>query len=472
MSNVINELLDLVENSVNYSHGKVIITDKKVFQENISRWVEVSSLETGSRQGWSRYLVRLAAMELGIFPASINELYLARGRDEVPHTFTVPAMNMRVLSFDAARAAFKAASSVGSNAIIFEIARSEMGYTSQRPAEFSTNILAGAIAENFIGPVFIQGDHFQVSAKRYAADPDAELNSIKDLILEAIIAGFYNIDIDTSTLVDITKKDIAEQQKINVELSAFFSKFIREHQPEGVMISIGGEIGEVGGRNSTVEELMVYLEGFTESLSKINPAFQGISKISIQTGTSHGGVVLPDGTIAQVNVDFETLRNLSRISRSKYGLGGTVQHGASTLPEDAFGKFMEYEAIEVHLATSFMNMFYDNAPVNLREKIYAYLEKNYAAERKPGMTDEQFYYKTRKNAIGPFKEEIFKLPEEFHQKMQLVWKQKFEQLFKLLGLENTRQYVDKYILPVTPLPRIEDFLGSDYQKEDVSDLAD
>ena len=127
MSNVINELLDLVENSVNYSHGKVIITDKKVFQENISRWVEVSSLETGSRQGWSRYLVRLAAIELGIFPASINELYLARGRDEVPHTFTVPAMNMRVLSFDAARAAFKAASSVGSNAIIFEIARSEMG---------------------------------------------------------------------------------------------------------------------------------------------------------------------------------------------------------------------------------------------------------------------------------------------------------------------------------------------------------
>lgn len=472
MSNVINELLDLVENSVNYSHEKVIITDKKVFQEKIDRWVEVSSLETGSRQGWSRYLVRLAAMELGIFPASINELYLARGRDEVPHTFTVPAMNMRVLSFDAARAAFRAASSVGSNAIIFEIARSEMGYTSQRPAEFSTNILAGAIAENFIGPVFIQGDHFQVSAKRYAADPDAELNSIKDLILEAIKAGFYNIDIDTSTLVDITKKDIADQQKINIELSAFFSKFIREHQPEGVMISIGGEIGEVGGRNSTVEELRVYLEGFTESLNKINPAFPGLSKISIQTGTSHGGVVLPDGTIAQVNVDFETLRNLSRISRSKYGLGGTVQHGASTLPEDAFGKFMEYEAIEVHLATSFMNMFYDNAPVSLREKIYAYLDKNYAADRKPGMTDEQFYYKTRKNAIGPFKEEIFKLPEEFHQKMQLVWKQKFEQLFKLLGLENTRQFVDRYILPVTPLPRIEDFLGSDYQKEDVSDLAD
>jgi len=472
MLNEIVELMDLVENSVNYSHGKVTVTDLNVLQKKIHRWVEVSTLETGTRQGWARFLVRLVAQELGIFPASIHELYMARGRDETPHTFTVPAMNMRVLSFDAARAAFSAAISVNSAAIIFEIARSEMGYTSQRPVEFSTNILAAAIAENFRGPVFIQGDHFQVSAKRYAIDPDAELNSIKDLILEAIKAGFYNIDIDTSTLVDITKNDITEQQKLNVELSAYFSNFIREHQPEGVTISIGGEIGEVGGRNSTVEELRAYLKGFNEAVKIINPDISGLSKISIQTGTSHGGIVLPDGTIAQVNVDFDTLRTLSRFSRSEYGLGGTVQHGASTLPEDAFGKFVEYEAIEVHLATSFMNMFYENAPDDLREKIYAYLDKNYASDRKPGMTDEQFYYKTRKNAIGPFKEEIIKLPEEFHMKMRSLWKQKFEVLFKLLGLEGTRHFVEKYIPPVALPPRIEDFMGSDYQKEDVSDLAD
>ena len=472
MPNEIVELMDLVDNSVNYAGGKVIITDHKVLQNKIQKWVEVSTLETGTRQGLARFLVRLIAQELGIFPASIHELYMARGRDEVSHTFTVPAMNMRVLSFDAARAAFSAAISVGSAAIIFEIARSEMGYTSQRPLEFSTNILAAAIAEDFKGPVFIQGDHFQVSAKRYDVDPDTELNSIKDLILEAIKAGFYNIDIDTSTLVDITESDITEQQKLNVELSVYFSNFIRDHQPEGVTISVGGEIGEVGGRNSTVEELRAYLKGFNEAVKSVKPGVTGLSKISIQTGTSHGGIVLPDGTIAQVNVDFDTLRNLSRYSRSEYGLGGTVQHGASTLPEDAFGKFVEYEAIEVHLATSFMNMFYENVPDDLRKKIYAYLDNNYASDRKPGMTDEQFYYKTRKNAIGPFKNEIFNLPEEFHKKMRSIWKEKFEVLFKLLGLEGTRNLVDKYIPPVAPLPRIEDFMGSDFQKEDVSDLAD
>ncbi|MFH2038923.1 MAG: class II fructose-bisphosphate aldolase [Chloroflexota bacterium] len=472
MSVELDELINLVENSMNYSHGKVIVTDPQVLQEKIHRWVEVSTLETGIRQGWVRFLVRRVAQELGIHPASIHDLYMARGRDEISHTFTVPAINLRVLSFDAARAAFRAAISMNAASIIFEIARSEIGYTSQRPAEFSTNILAAAIAENYKGPVFIQGDHFQISAKRYAVDPDAELNSIKALILEAINAGFYNIDIDTSTLVDISISDITEQQKLNVELSAYFSNFIREHQPEGVIISIGGEIGEVGGRNSTVEELRAYLNGFNEAINIQRPGSIGLSKISIQTGTSHGGIVLPDGSIAKVKVDFDTLCDLSRSSRAEYGLGGTVQHGASTLPEDAFGKFVESEAIEVHLATNFMNMFFEYAPDHLRKKMYAYLDKNFASDRKADMTDEQFYYKTRKNAIGPFKEEIIKLPKEFHEKMRSAWEEKFVVLFKLLGLEGTRHFVDRYIHPVVKLSRLEDFLGSEYKKEDVGDLAD
>ncbi len=53
---------------------------------------------------------------------------------------------------------------------------------------------------------------------------------------------------------------------------------------------VGGEIGEVGGHNSTEEELRAYLDGFKAKLSK-HGKLTGLSKISIQTGTSHGGVV-------------------------------------------------------------------------------------------------------------------------------------------------------------------------------------
>src|SRR5256885_4402253 len=159
--------------------------------------------------------------------------------------WATPAFNLRTLSHHAARAMFRSAKKINAGAFIFELARSEMGYTAQRPVEYSTNILAAAIAENITGPVFIQGDHFQVSAKKFAADAEAEVNAVKDLTREAISAGFYNIDIDTSTLVDITKTTVPEQQKVNVELSATFGAFIREIEPQEITVSIGGEIGEV-----------------------------------------------------------------------------------------------------------------------------------------------------------------------------------------------------------------------------------
>jgi hypothetical protein len=213
----VQELLELLDGSVQLTDGQAVVSDDARMRENIHRLAEVSALESGSRQGLARYLTRAVAQASGTYPASINDLYLARGRGEVPSNFTVPAINLRALSFDAAKAVFRAAKSMDAGAIILEIARSEMGYTDQRPAEYVTSILAAAISEGYTGPVFIQGDHFQVSAKRYAADPESELQAVRDLIKEAVEAGFYNIDIDTSTLVDLSKTSIEDQQELNTD---------------------------------------------------------------------------------------------------------------------------------------------------------------------------------------------------------------------------------------------------------------
>jgi len=256
------DLLTLLEGSVSVVQGKVDVKDENKLRANIHRLTEVSALGSGTRQGVARYLTRMISLELGIIPSSIHELYVAIGRGEVPSSFTVPAMNLRALSFDAAKAVFRAARPLDASALIFEIARSEMNYTDQRPAEYVTNILAAAIVEGYIGPVFIQGDHFQVSAKRYASDSESEIQAIRELIVEAIQAGFFNIDIDTSTMVDLSKSTIPEQQTINIELSSIFTGYIRATEPENLTISVGGEIGEVGGHNSTEEELRAYMDGY------------------------------------------------------------------------------------------------------------------------------------------------------------------------------------------------------------------
>ncbi len=213
------------------------------------------------------------------------------------------------------------------------------------------------------------------------------------------------------------------------------------------------------------------MDEYKKELSALGD-YAGISKISIQTGTTHGGVVLPDGTIAQVSVDFDTLKRLSQVARKEYGLGGAVQHGASTLPEDAFGKFVENEACEVHLATNFQNMLFERLPEELRKEMYAYLDANYASERKEGMTDEQFYYKPRKNVIGPFKAQTWNLPASFKEEIGNAWQAQFTKLFRLLGVADTRKYVEQTVKAPKIQPNIKDYLGELVSEEDVRDLAD
>jgi len=382
------------------------------------------------------------AYEEGVCPSSIHEFYVARGRGEFSG-FTVPAINLRSMTYDLARAMFRVAEKNGSGAFVFEIARSEIGYTSQPPIEYASMVLAAAIRESYSGPVFIQGDHFQVNAAKFKENPDKEIEGLQALIGDAISSGFYNIDIDSSTLVDVSKPDLKEQQLLNYEVCARLTQFIRHVEPKGITISVGGEIGEIGHQNSTPEDLHAFMVGLEDKLGK---SLAGISKISVQTGTTHGGVILPDGSIAQIKLDFNTLKTLSEIARREYGLAGAVQHGASTLPPEAFHKFVECETAEVHLATEFQNMIYESEyfPADLKKRIYEWLKVNAASEAKQGETEEQFLYKTRKKALGPFKKEIMRLPQQTRDTIAAEIENKFDFLFKQLNVVNKRDLVNKY----------------------------
>jgi fructose/tagatose bisphosphate aldolase len=402
----------------------------------------------------ARWLIWSASQALGCGSASIHELYMARGRGELPATkFTVPAINVRAAGYLTARQAFSAALERDAGAVIFEIAKSEMAYTDQRPAEYTAAILAAAIRSGWVGPVFLQGDHFQFNATKWADDSGAEMSGLKQLTSEAVAAGFCNIDIDSSTLVDLSQPTPAAEQLVNVANTVELTALIRAIEPDGVTISIGGEIGEVGKSNSTEEELRAYLDGYFGLLH--GTGTPGISKVSVQTGTSHGGVVLPDGSVAMVNVDFGTLRRLSTVAREEYGLAGAVQHGASTLPEEAFHHFPTNGTAEIHLATGFQNILYDEGglPDDLRAEMMTWCLANCDDERKPDETDEQFLYKTRKKALGPFKQALWTLPPDAQERIGANLHMKFGLLFDHLGIRGTRSLVDRFVsIPDQPRP--------------------
>ena len=466
LSELSTYLTDVVDTSGN---GIKILDTDKLQNEIIDILVYSATFTTDTKlQNHLRTLIFSLANALNIHPSSINNLYFAIGRGEVKG-FTVPAINVRMMTYDTARVIFQLIKEHEIGPIIFEIARSEMQYTFQKPAEYTTSILAAAIKEGYSGPIFLQGDHFQFSPAKFKEDPAAETDRLKDLIKESIMAGFFNIDIDASTLVDLSKKDLDEQQKNNYEKSAELTNFIRKIQPSDMTVSIGGEIGHIGGVNSTTSDFEAFMEGY---LKKIDTSkMTGMSKVSVQTGTSHGGMPLPGGGVAEVKLDFNVLKDIGALAREKYNIGGAVQHGASTLPNELFFNFPVYHTLEIHLATGFQNIVYDTMPQELREKMYQWTRENTKSEWKASDTEEQNIYKTRKKAIGPFKKELWSLSNSDKAPIREKLAQQFGFLFKQLNVANTKRIADNFALysKTNTISKLTDSAKPEVKVDDLSD---
>lgn len=441
------------------------------FNQEVDQLVNQAVFGDSEQKQEARFRIWQLAIENDVIPASINDFYLARGAEELPQDFTVPAINVRGMAYDLGWSLFEAARERKVGALICELARSEMSYTDQPPHEYATVIMAAALRAGWSGPLFLQCDHFQAKAKSPGQPKEGEIEAIKDLVSQAISAGMYNVDIDMSTLVDLDRATEAEQQAPNIKYSTLLTEFIRELEPTGVTISLGGEIGHIGGKNSTVEDFEAFMDGYNQLLPK---GMTGLSKISIQTGTSHGGVVKADGTLAEVAVDFDLLATISKVARDRYKIGGAVQHGASTLPDEFFHKFAQAEALEVHLATGFQNLQFDHPafPTAIKEKMYKWLDENQKSERKPDQTDEQFHYKLRKKAWGQFKKEVWSIDENRRAQIHDTLKERFGFLFEQLNVTGTKDMVEGVVKPVIVDKTLDDFAVVGSREEDVSGLAD
>ena len=441
----VQELVQGTRPVLDFNGGLRIKDSSALRGETIDRLVHTAVFGEGDVREVARWVIWEAGWEVGVKSASIDSLYQARAREEYAN-LTVPAMNVRAMAYDFARAIVASAKRRDVGAFIFELARSEMGYTNQSCEEFATVMMAASIKEGHAGPIFIQGDHYQADAKKYATDPQGVIDGLKKLIREAIAAGYGNIDIDTSTLVKLSFPTLAEQQRENYGRCAELAALIRELEPRGVTISIGGEIGEVGKKNSTVDELEAFIQGFNSAFRARVGDKRGLSKISVNTGSSHGGVVLPDGTIAKVAIDFDTLREMSAAAR-RYGMGGAVQHGASTLPPEYFHKFPEVGTLEVHLATEFQNIILDHGafPEDLKQQTYAYIREKLRDEWASGDTEEQFIYKTRKKIWGPFKQQTWTLPEATRSAIRALLMEKLDFLYEQLGVVNSQSLIQRHI---------------------------
>jgi hypothetical protein len=164
-------------------------------------------------------------------------------------------------------------------------------------------------------------------------------------------------------------------------------------------------------------------------------------------------VILPDGSRQKVAIDFAVLRDISAACRKK-GLAGTVQHGASTLPEDLFTEFPRNEAIEIHLATELQRIVFGHPrfPADLREKIHRWVRETRPPEWKDGATEAQNLEKCLKRSWGPHKKDVWNMPQDDLRAIMQTLEDKFRRYFTLLKVAGTRGVVDRHVKPVAVVP--------------------
>ena len=78
-------------------------------------------------------------------------------------------------------------------------------------------------------------------------------------------------------------------------------------------------------------------------------------------------------------------------------------------------------------------------------RMYAWLDANAQSEKKDGDTAEQFYYKARKKAIGPFKKECWGLPADVRAAIGADLQATFAFLFEQLKVNGTADLVRKTV---------------------------
>jgi hypothetical protein len=77
--------------------------------------------------------------------------------------------------------------------------------------------------------------------------------------------------------------------------------------------------------------------------------------------------------------------------------------------------------------------------------MYAYIKEKLADEWAKGDTEEQFIYKTRKKIWGPFKQQVWTLPENTRAAIRAQLEDKLDFLFDKLGVYDTRSLVQRYV---------------------------
>jgi len=335
-------------------------------------------------------------------------------------------------------------------AMLFEIAKSEVGYTDQQPEEYARFCRQVAREIDFNTPYCIHGDHTTVSENTPAAIASAE-----DLIRKEVEAGFTSFAIDASHNFDLnaktTRGQLADNIEITIRLAKLIEKLMEAKGKTRTDYSLECEVGEIGkidpetGKQelTTVDEAVTFIKALHE-----NAVYPDL--LAMNNGTIHGNVYDANGNIIPLlGIDDKRTRE---VANAIAPLGVKIaQHGITGTPLELMNKLIDAGIVKGNVATNWQNIAIENLPADLVKRMEDWtMEKHGAAvkAKKPNMSDKEIIGKNIKHAIKPFKQEIADIDDYYKQKIYDVCKASALEFIEAFNGKGSGQVVRDYVKKV------------------------
>lgn len=347
----------------------------------------------------------------------------------------VMAANIRITH--SARGIMMAAKEMNA-AVLFEIARSEVGYTGQPPQMFMDSIIKCAADTGFDQPYAVHGDHITIKENTQEA-----IESAQDLIDAEIAAGFTSYAIDASHNFDADAETTEEQLADNIEITTKLAGLI----PEDAGLEV--EVGEVGRADPETGEKMITT--VDETVTFINALHEAGIKpdlLAINNGSIHGNIFDKDGNIVeQVGIDIERTKAIVDAIRP---LGVKLaQHGITGTPLRLMHLLIGAGIAKGNVGTQWQNVVVANMDPELLKKMEEWtLESEYAKKmkaKKPEISEKELIAKNIKRSIKVFKDEIDSMDMQYTERIDEATKKSALGFFDAFKAEGTADIVRDYI---------------------------
>ena len=369
------------------------------------------------------WLIRRIASGLAIYPASLQGLYAAAARGQV-HRFTAPAVSLRVMPYAAARACFRAAKATGCGAMILDLGQNATEGPAQLPVEYATCLLAAAIREGYEGPVFLQANYLHERRASDDTEHGDELDRLQDLAEEALGAGFFNLELDTADLEDLSLPDPAEQEKECYEDAAQLAGFVRKTEPAGVDTNLGVRMNSRGDAVHLPHRFRAFMDGFAGEFTDRAGHVTGIAKLSLHIHSAE---------------ELRMAHDLAEVARREYALATGVHYDGAPLPDELFAELPHIAVVEAHLGTRYEDLILHHPafPAQLRDELYRWIDETYGELRGPEQDSANFHLQMRMTALDRFKQQLWDIAPENKDPIMAELQETFVADFKRLKVEDT-----------------------------------